>query len=576
MNQKKVNIKFTLNLSNILILMALTGLILSSCKSNKQSNETDYPLFISSAENEEPYTPEELSRIASLFDYSIKSLGPDQVDKLKTLNPDFVAMTSVNSSYCSSGKPDFYTFETKYRDGISMYKCANLQENISATTTSFFLEPPTEAELDKISEGVRVEGAETSGLTKGIRQSERLSLRASTAEGKYSDPENSIEKYVTWIQIGDEYMRIEEWDSITNRITVTRGFDGTEAVSHNAEASVLSPVYIGVLGHTWSGYFPGGFQHMIRYALRIDHPDVHRFKASELIQSVQNDHLDGVWLDIMGYNFFNQSNMHGEQVIPWNFEKEAPYTSEDYMDNQQRKAEGIRTITENELGRKVILLANNFSTKYFPEQGGGEKLLQSTELKPTPLDGLILEGIGGEYLHDNFRTGESMVAMIQQMIDMEDKGYNAFCSSDNNRVRRANTPEELEIKHQHEAYGYAAFLLAVESEGSIKYGIDIYREPSPDNPNPHLWIHPQYFYGIGKPMQTVSYEQVESYRLAGTQTYCREFENAFVFLNISGDQADTIDLEETERIGMALTNPENGEPVKLLEIGPHTGMILMK
>ncbi|MGC9344910.1 MAG: hypothetical protein ACP5E3_19550 [Bacteroidales bacterium] len=576
MKRKKATIKLNNTLPVIMLFLASIGLVLQSCKNNQRSNEFDYPLFISSAEMEDPYTQEELIRIASLFDRSIKSLGPEQVDKLKALNPDFVAMTSVNSSYCSSGKPDFHTFETEYRHGISMYKCATLKESISAGETSFQLLPLSESELDQIAAGVRVEGAETSGLSKGIRQSSRLSLRASTADGKYSDPENSVEEYVTWIQVGNEYMRIDAWDSISYKITVTRGFDGTKAVSHSAGSPVLSPVYIGVLGHTWSGYFPGGFQHMLRYALRIDHPDVHRFKASEVVKAVQRDHLDGVWLDIMGYNFFNQTNMHGEQVIPWNFEKETPYTSADYRDNQQRKAEGIRTIVEEELDRKVIFLANNFSTKYFPEQGGGEKLLQSTDLQPTPLDGLILEGIGGEYLHDNFRTGESMVAMLQQMIDMEDKGYNAFCSSDNNRVRRANNTEELEIKHQHEAYGYAAFLMAVEPEGSITYGIDVYREPSPDNPEPHLWIHPQYFYGIGKPMQSVSYEQVDSYRLAGTQTYCREFEKAFVFLNISSDQTDEIDLEKMEQIGKALTNPENDERVEVLKIGPHTGMILIK
>jgi len=559
-----------------LVMSAL--LINHSCAGSVQNRKPDYPLFISSFEREDSYIDEELELIASLFDHCNPSPGADQVDKLKAFNPDFTALSAVNSSYCRSSltKTDFYTFESKYRHGISMYKCATLKTELPAGATSFQLQALSGSELDQIASGVGVEGAETSGISKGIRQSGRLSLRASTTEGKYSNKENSSEKYVTWLQVGEEYMRIDAWDSISGKITVTRGFDGTAATAHPEGSAVLSPVYIGVLGHTWSGYFPGGFQPIIRYALRIDHPDVHRFKASEVVNVIRENHLHGVWLDIMGYNFFNQSNMRGEQVIPWNFEKQAPYTSADYKDNQQRKAEGIRKFVEKELGKKIILLANNFSNKYFPEQGDGEKLLQSTEIQPTPLDGLILEGIGGEYLHDNFRTGESMVPMLQQMIDMEEKGYAAFCSSDNNRVRKANTPDELEIKHQHEAYGYAAFLMAVEPGGSIKYSIDVYREPSPDNPEPHVWIHPQYFYGIGEPLQSIHYDQVDSYRLEGTQVYCREFGHAFVFLNVSPDQSFEIDLENTQRIGNALVNPENEQSVELLEIGPHTGMILMK
>lgn len=549
-----------------------------SCERADRFQQTDYPLFISSFEREEPYTDEELKVIASLFDHCNPSPGPDQVDKLKAFNPDFTALSSVNSSYCSSSaqKLDFHTFESKYRPGISMYKCATLKEDISPNTVKFQLNGISKSELDNIASNLGVKGAETSGLSEEIYQGARISLRASTAMGDYSDLENSIENYVTWIQVGKEYMRIDAWDSITGTISVTRGFDGTAAKPHPAGSTVLTPVYIGVLGHTWSGYFPGGFQSIIRYALRIDHPYVHQFKAEEVIRVIRDNHLDGVWLDIMGFNFFNQSNMHGEQVIPWNFGKQAPYTSSDYRDNQQLKAESIRRIVEEELGRKVMLLANNFSNKYFPDQGNGQKFLDSTDLQPTPLDGLILEGIGGEYLHDNFRTGKSMVRMIQQMIDMEAKGYAAFCSSDNNLVRKANNLEELMVKHQHEAYGYAAFLMAVEQGGSIKYGIDVYREPSPEKAEPHLWIHPQYFYGIGQPQQSLPYEQVDNYRLEDTQVYCREFEHAFVFINVSPDQSFTIDLENTERIGQELVHPENEQPLSRLNIGPHTGTILMK
>ncbi len=399
MNQKRTQTTL-LTLTTV-----VAALFFSACGNDSDSSEPDYPLYICSLERKIPYTDREVSALASWFGQLNTATGPELVDKLKELNPRFTAIAPVNSSYCSSGKPDFHTFESKYRAGISMYKAATLAEPLQRDQKTFVLKAIPHEEIEAIAAAVGVEGHEGAGIGTGIRQSPRLSFRPSTTKGQTSDLENSIEKYVTWIQAGDEYMRVEAWDSLSGEITVTRGFDGTEPLNHAAGTPVLSPVYIGVLGHTWSGYFPGGFQNMLRYALRIDHPDVHRFKANEVIDRIRTHHLDGVWLDIMGYNFFNQSNMHGEQVIPWNFEKKMPYTAGDYRDNQQRKAEGIREVVERELGRKVILLANNFSNKYFPYQGGGERLLQSTKLQPTPIDGMILEGIGGEYLHDNFRTG---------------------------------------------------------------------------------------------------------------------------------------------------------------------------
>ncbi len=162
------------------------------------------------------------------------------------------------------------------------------------------------------------------------------------------------------------------------------------------------------------------------------------------------------------------------------------------------------------------------------------------------------------------------------MIDMQAKGYATFCSSDNNLVRRAETLEELETKQQHESYAYAAFLMAVEPGGTLRFGIDAYREPSPDNPEPHLWIHPQYFLGIGKPMESVSPDQVESYRISGSETFCREFEHAFVFLNTSDSKSDTINLGMLGKIGGQLNDQGNDKLLEILEIGPHSGMILMK
>lgn len=508
--------------------------------------EPDYPLFAVSIERS--YTEEELDKIAVWFDATHGALPADQVAYLKRRRPDFKVLAHINSTYTSG--QDAPDVEAKLREAIAMYHTAILAEDIDASTAEFRLAP----------------------VSKGP-----IALKASTISGETSSAENGTREYVTWIQIDDEYLRIEEWDAQARRIRVRRGFSETEPAPHLAGAVVLSPVYIGVKRTAvWSGYYPGGAARYLRYALRNDHQAMYDYKVAEIISQIKAGSSDGPWLDIMGMGFFNQANTYGQHVLPWNFETGKTYTRQEYRDDIQRKAQYFRERIEEAVGRRVTMVANNLSGKYFPEDGHGKLYLVPTDIKPDPLDGLVLEGFAGEFLVNHFRTGQSMIGNIQIVMDMEKNRLGGYLSYDNCASRRAKTPEEARQKELHERYAYACFLLGVEPAGTVRFGIAAYRRASRENPRRHLWLHPQYFYGIGKPLETVGYQDLHKYQLPDHVTYCRQFENAFVFVNLSAQVSETLRLEQIGKVGRPLVDPETAKRVPEMQIGPHTGIILLK
>ena len=510
------------------------------------TDKPDYPLFAISIERS--YSQQELDKIAVWFTATHGALPAEQVAYLKKKRPDFKVLAHINSTYTSG--PDASYVEANLREAIAMHHTANLAEVLDMKTRTFQL-----ASVGK----------------------KPIVLKASTAEGHISAANEGTKRYVTWIQIDDEYMRIENWDPAGSRITVTRGFAGTAIGKHAAGAVVLSPVYIGVRGTAvWTGYYPGGPARYLRYALRNDYQAMYDFKVAQIVEEIKAGRSDGPWLDIMGMGFFNQSNMEGKFVQPWNFKTGKTYTLEEYRDDIERKAQYFRKEIERAVGHRVTMVANNLSGKYFPEDGYGKLYLLPSATKPDPLDGLVLEGFAGEFLKNHFRTGKSMICNIQIVIDMEKNRLGGFLSYDNCASRRAKTPEEARQKEVHERYSYACYLLGVETGGTVQFGIAAYRRPSSDNPKPHLWLHPQYFYRIGKPAESVTYQDFDHYRLSGHVTYCREFENGFVFVNLSSDDRDKLEFGRVDKVPAALVDPDSGEVVHELEIGPHTGKILLK
>jgi len=506
----------------------------------------DYPLFAVSIERS--YTPGELDKIAVWFEATHGALPADEVTYLKQKRPGFKVLAHINSTYTNG--PDAQYVEANLREAIAMYHTANLAGPLDAEVTAFRIAPVGK---------------------------NRIVLKASTIPGDISDANEATKRYVTWIQIDGEFMRIEQWDPASGLINVTRGFAGTVPSEHSAGAVVLSPVYIGVKGTSvWTGYYPGGPARYIRYALRNDHQAMYDFKVNTIIEEIKAGRSDGPWLDIMSMSFFNQSNMEGQFVRPWNFKTGNTYTREEYRDDIQHKAQYFREKIEQAVGRRIIMVGNNFSGKYFPEDGYGKLNLVPTAIKPDPLDGLVLEGFAGEFLKNHFRTGKSMVGNIQIIMDMEKNLLGGYLSYDNCASRRAKTPEEAIQKDCHERYAYSCYLLGVEAAGTVRFGIAAYRRPGPGEPKPHLWLHPQYFYRIGKPVETVNYQDFDRYQLPGHVTYCREFENGFVLVNLSSNDRDQLEFGRIAMLPSALVDPDSGEVINELEIGPHTGKILLK
>jgi len=128
-------------------------------------------------------------------------------------------------------------------------------------------------------------------------------LRPSTAEGDSTtlDPESpnggTVRSYITWLRVGDEYMKIVgvsddgpaaaaagggprsaasplAGGATAAIVTVERGLWGSQPRSHAANASVLAPIY-----HSKGGW-PEGSSGSIRYALDQSRPWVAEYNAA--------------------------------------------------------------------------------------------------------------------------------------------------------------------------------------------------------------------------------------------------------------------------------------------------------
>ena len=180
--------------------------------------QTIYPLYgIDSGKDTSNLTQNDINVIANNFEFLQCNYGSSQLAALHKANTDIAPVWYINSD--SVGSSDI---EHKDRYGASVYLYGNLKESITASSTKFTVE----------------------SLNSNVH------LKASTATGDYTE---STEKYVTFIRIGKELMKIIDVTTMNSNkqqtITVVRGFNNSTPASYDNNANVYNPVYYG-----------GGFQ----------------------------------------------------------------------------------------------------------------------------------------------------------------------------------------------------------------------------------------------------------------------------------------------------------------------------
>jgi len=122
------------------------------------------------------------------------------------------------------------------------------------------------------------------------------------------------------------------------------------------------------------------------------------------------------------------------------------------------------------------------------------------------------------------------------------------------------------LRDKRERFGYAAYLMAVEKGGKTMMGTyAFYRQGD----KRLVKVHPQYYYPISDPVETVKPDEIDKYLIKGSHVYRRHFTNGVVLLNVSPEDAKGVDL------GQDYLDPDTGKITRTIDMPKASGKILL-
>ena len=512
-----------------------------------------YKLY-SVCSNQIEASKEDLRLIAENFEFYHGKFQPDQADAVRKINPTFKCLTYINSTY-TQFEADVRVVESQYRHCLAMLLAARLSQPIEIGSTKFRVVPA--------GDGQKSGGKEVPIL-----------IRASTITGDDSSIEKgkpSTKFYVFWIRIGDELMRVNQFDPATGDIEVARGLSGSTPAAHQEGANVFSPVYLGFdrspkskeSANTSSrGNYPNGHDDKLRYVLDPACADGYPFQADAVLKAMQENRVDGVWMDTLNCGTFNLSDCLGRAAAGkvWDFAKNQPYAPDDFRLGQEKKVAFIEQFIKDRLGKFPFLVANNLTDAYAPGRGGLKRLLMPTEVKPRPLDAYCMEG-GLE-----LQTPDKWKKRITMLMDAAQSGLAAApiwanAGSPSYAESEPDTPE----RDKAERFGYASYLLAVEKEGKTIMGTYAFYQADGKR---FVKIHPMYYYPIGSPVETVKPDEFNQYLMKDLPVYHRTFTHGLVLVNPSEKDCPV-------NLGKPYLDPDTHQLVTTVAMPAGTGKILL-
>ena len=416
-------------------------------------------------------------------------------------------------------------------------------------------------------------------------------LVASTSAGDKSvlnQESGVVESYVTWLRIGDEYMKLLKVEPVCElpciypdaQVTVERGLWHSPKRSHGTDTSVLAPIYHGEGCHPQPKKLsPEGS--CLRYAWDPARPYV-----AEYLADAYNSSYDGLWLDCFGATPHLAYNAIGNDMrkFIWNVADDVKYGLDGYVAAQHTLVERVRELTAKR--GATHLYANNvdrwvsapvlLKPRVLLDGGAKESFaIRVNENEPCTAGTAVPQQV---YPVEEI----DWIANMNQVMNLSAAGLptmpiigDAGCRSP--QLVRAPNREELED------FGYASFLLAAGTRTSM-YGIVPYyfrNATKGHTGGVFIKIHPRYFYPIGAPMQTKGYlagqssfqsMDLEGYRVAPC-TFARLFETALVLVNPTANCSDaSVPLNGT------WYDPAEGpasQPITTVAMAPGKGRILL-
>lgn len=504
------------------------------------ANESPYSLIYGIGNCTETIENCDIQKIAKYFKIIEGGLDYNGMELVRKINHDMRFIIPINSSYTgvNDGK-EARELESNNRDHISMHVVATLKDNINSNQNEFFL-IPEKSEKDM------------------------ACLKASANSGIIS---KSTKKFVTWIRIQSEIMKIVSFNSDLNSIIVQRGFANTNKTAHESAAKVFSPIYIGA-GESGPNRPGAEGEGNIRYAYAPDSNYLFNVKSQE-IEKYMNQGYDGAKLDILDLAFYNQSDACGNSVIPWNFENNDLYNPFTYRLTQEKKIAYIQNYIFKKFGKYPVLFGNSLRSKYFfPEDGGTIRYMLETDVKPRPIDGMQMENFVGVVHKNTFIDISGWKQRLNILIHCAQNGLSAVAlieyirHFDDHELGRPNP-----VIAQHELFGYSSYLMGYEPKGKTYVSAQVFiKVPGEDRRIVYLPKH--FFYDLGNPLQ--SFKDIEGYRVTDTEIYKREFSRGVVYVNPSEKDVMAVALESR------LIDPESGKEISTVDLQAHTGKILLR
>ena len=273
--------------------------------------------------------------------FGMKGYSSEVINAFHAINPNFVALR-----YASHQRADYGSSQTNaecHRMDLLYYRCATLSQAIGTETTEFKLNP--------------VDGP--------------IRLKAISIQANHTNFNDPTRKYVHWIRVENELMRIDEWNMQAKTIRVARGLDGTKPAAYPCGANVLAPI--------GSAHFlPDEPGFVSRYSYDPARPRRWEVSLASALKNAQ-DGFDGTWYDLIAADPFRPANVYGEPVTQvWDCERRQNYTLENYRLACEKGLDYVMRSYRDKTGKWPVIFINNLvHLQYYPVKGSNPELPQA-------------------------------------------------------------------------------------------------------------------------------------------------------------------------------------------------------
>lgn len=475
-------------------------------------------------------------------------------ERLRAINPDIILTNYRNGTPTSQHALDE---AREVESGLPLAICvhptsATLLKEISDGDTVLMLKAPPKRDMQA---GRRSFGrpAATQSSRPAIVNPPTYPFKASTTDGEFTVDKDH---YVGWIRMQDEIMRIDEVSAENGQIqlTVRRGYFGTTATAHEAGDMVYQPIYCGSrrgeqMAEGLSG-FPDAMapQQSIRYLMMVQKPEMWEWLAGKSKEAFDEGY-NGPWYDCTCSMWINHSNAFGDRVTPYDYDKKAPQTNEDFREAHQNKLDYMfKTFPGKDF------YVNWIFPQYYWDNGEDRRLFTGEE-GHHPISGGAVEMYGSRS-----HEWKSLFPMHRDMID------NKF---------RVVFWQKGGSTRQFILFAYGSYLLMQEPAAPHCFGGHWTMNASGQGPSENegkygAFTYPDFLnWDLGKPVDT--WQKIEEAEIPGTPgAYQRRYEKGLVVVNPAYNEEKIVKLDQK------LYEPEAKQWMEEVTLQPRQAALLLK